>query len=88
MEKNNSVILTTNSDSRAMGDKQRLVMALGDDDFTRADHAISTNFMPKETYVTACSLPMKLEEGGQLKLAYNDKADNPSGRTYQRGDDE
>lgn len=69
---------TTNSDSRAMGDKQNdlvdgaLVMTIS----PRADHAISTNFMPKETYGD-CVLfvRMKLEEGGQLKLAYNDKAD-------------
>lgn len=69
---------TTNSDSRAMGDKQNdlvdgeLVMTIS----PRADHAISTNFMPKETYGD-CLLfvRMKLEEGGQLKLAYNDKAD-------------
>ena len=69
---------STNSDSRAMGDKQNdlvdgtLVMTIS----PRADHAISTNFMPKETYGD-CVLfvRMKLEEGGQLKLAYNDKAD-------------
>ena len=60
-----------------MGDKQNdlvdgtLVMTIS----PRADHAISTNFMPKETYGD-CVLfvRMKLEEGGQLKLAYNDKA--------------
>ncbi|MEM9282290.1 MAG: LamG-like jellyroll fold domain-containing protein [Verrucomicrobiota bacterium] len=69
---------STNSDSRAMGDKQNdlvegtLVMTIS----PRADHAISTNFMPTETYGD-CVLfvRMKLEEGGQLKLAYNDKAD-------------
>ena len=69
---------TTNSDSRAMGDKQNdlvdgtLVMTIS----PRADHAISTNFVPKETYGD-CVLfvRIKLEEGGQLKLAYNDKAD-------------
>ncbi len=68
----------TNSASRAMGDKQNdlvdgtPVMTIS----PRADHAISTNFMPKETYGD-CILfvRMKLEEGGQLKLAYNDKAD-------------
>ena len=68
----------TNSKSRAMGDKQNdlvdgaLVMTIS----PRADHAISTNFMPKETYGD-CVLfvRMKLEDGGQLKLAYNDKAD-------------
>ncbi|MEM9017814.1 MAG: family 16 glycoside hydrolase, partial [Verrucomicrobiota bacterium] len=69
---------STNSESRAMGDKQNdlvdgtLVMTIS----PRADHAISTSFMPKETYGN-CVLfvRMKLEEGGQLKLAYNDKAD-------------
>lgn len=69
---------TTNSESRAMGDKQNdlvdgtLVMTIS----PRADHAISTNFMPSETYGD-CVLfvRMKLEEEGQLKLAYNDKAD-------------
>mgnify|MGYP003641205749 CR=1 FL=1 len=68
----------TNSDSRAMGDKQNdlvdgtLVMAIS----PRADHAISTNVTTTETYGD-CVLfvRMKIEEDGQLKLAYNDKAD-------------
>ncbi|MEM7600547.1 MAG: hypothetical protein AAF357_03925 [Verrucomicrobiota bacterium] len=69
---------TTNSKSRAMGDKQNdlvdgeLVMTLS----PRADHAISTVHDTTEPYADAVvSLRMKLDEGDQLKLAYNDKQD-------------
>ncbi|MEM1444322.1 MAG: LamG-like jellyroll fold domain-containing protein, partial [Verrucomicrobiota bacterium] len=66
----------TNSKSRAMGDKQNdlvegtLVMTIS----PRADHAISTAQVTTETYGDAvCYVKMKIEEGGQLKLAFNDK---------------
>lgn len=69
---------TTNSQSRAMGDKQNdlvdgeLVMTIS----PRADHAISTVHSTAEPYGDAVVyLRMKLEEGDQLKLAYNDKED-------------
>ncbi|MDF1823652.1 MAG: hypothetical protein P1U68_03360 [Verrucomicrobiales bacterium] len=69
---------TTNSQSRAMGDKQNdlvdgeLVMTIS----PRADHAISTVHTTAEPYGDAVvSLRMKLEEGDQLKLAYNDRDD-------------
>ncbi|MDF1858680.1 MAG: hypothetical protein P1U87_00620 [Verrucomicrobiales bacterium] len=67
---------TTNSQSRAQGAKQNdlvegeLVMTIS----PKADHAISTVHNTAEPYGDAVvSLRMKLEEGDQLKLAYNDK---------------
>lgn len=69
---------STNSQSRAMGDKQNdlvdgeLVMTIS----PRADHAISTVHSTAEPYQDAVVyLRMKLDEGDQLKLAYNDKED-------------
>ncbi len=69
---------TTNSASRAQGEKQNdlvegeLVMTIS----PKADHAISTVHNTAEPYGDAVVyLRMKLEEGGQLKLAYNDKMD-------------
>lgn len=70
----------TNSASRAKGDKQtdlvdgELVMTIS----PQADHAISVVHNTAEPYRDAVTfVRMKLEEGEQLKLAFNDKQYKP-----------
>ncbi len=69
---------TTNSKSRAQGDKQN-DLADGALEMTispRANHAISTKHHIEEPWRdVVVYLRMKLDEGDQLKLAYNDLSD-------------
>jgi len=68
---------STNSASRAQGEKQNdlvdgaLVMTIS----PKADHAISCVHSTSEPYADAVAyVRVKLEEGGSLKLAFNDKS--------------